>query len=141
MSLIIICLTGAANTGKTASIKEFASQDLRISKTLGGDLCGVWPAPYRNYLIAVNSAGDNLRQIMRGQELHFDRIRVMLVAARSEGETIEAVRKFAIETGAELHEIKTTKHTKPEDIVAAIQSNVREIRRLMPPARRLKKSA
>jgi hypothetical protein len=66
----------------------------------------------------------------------------MLVAARSEGETIEAVRKFAIETpGAELHEIKTTKHTKPEDIVAAIQSNVREIRRLMPSARRLKKSA
>jgi hypothetical protein len=56
----------------------------------------------------------------------------MIVACRSEGQTLEEVRRFAKSQKADLYEIETRKIVSSRDRSAAIAVNVAKIKRLLP---------
>lgn len=87
--------------------------------------------PRRKYATGVSGSGDNLKFILRGQEFvtRYGGLRAMIVASRSEGETIQEVRQFAKANKASLHEIKTTKLASSQ-WRAAIRANVARIKHL-----------
>ncbi|MET4384288.1 hypothetical protein ABIB73_000023 [Bradyrhizobium sp. F1.4.3] len=132
MALTIICVTGPGRTGKSSIIKEFTERHLKYKRD-GGDVLGIFPMPRRKYAIGVSGSGDALKFILRGEEFvtRYDGLRAMIVASRSEGETIQEVRRFAKAKKASLYEIETTKLAESRQH-AAILKNVARIKRLLP---------
>ena len=132
MALTIICVTGPGRTGKSSIIKAFTLKHLKYDRD-GGDVLGIFPMPRRKYAIGVSGSGDALKFILRGEEFvtRYDGLRAMIVASRSEGETIREVRRFAKAKKATLHEIETTKLPSSQ-WGAAIRANVTRIKRFLP---------
>jgi len=133
MSLKIICVTGPGSTGKSTIIREFTNKYLKYFRARG-DVLGIFQMPRSRYAVGVSGSGDALKFILKGQEflLRYDNLKVMIIASRSEGRTLEKVKKIAARAGAELRLVTTRKLSGSQDISAAIRSNVRTVRRLMP---------
>lgn len=133
MALTIICVTGPGSTGKGSIIREFTSKHLKYEKA-SGDVLGIFPVARRGYAIGVSGSGDNLKFILRGREFmtRYDGLRAMIVASRSEGDTVQEVRRFAKSAKAILHELYTVKVAATADMRAAIKKNVALIKRLLP---------
>lgn len=132
MALTIICVTGPGRTGKSGIIKEFTSRHLKYERD-GGDVLGIFPMPRRKYAIGVSGSGDALKFILRGQEFvtRYEGLRAMIVASRSDGETIQEVRRFAKAKKASLHEIETKKLPKSQQ-EAAKRKSVARIKHFLP---------
>jgi GTP-binding protein EngB required for normal cell division len=132
MALTIICMTGPGNTGKSSALREFTAKHLKYEKAKG-DILGIFPMPRRGYAVGVSGYGDNLEVVLEGGEFltRYEKLRVMIVACRSEGDTLDAVRRFAKKARASLHLIPTER-LAPRERNAAISANVKKIRRLMP---------
>lgn len=133
MALTIICVTGPGSSGKSSIIREFTSSHLKYEKA-GGDILGIFPVPRRKYAVGVSGSGDNLKFIVRGRDFmtRYDGLRAMIVASRSEGETLQEVRRFARSAKATLHEISTAKLAGTVERRAAIKRSVAMIKHLMP---------
>lgn len=133
MALTIICVTGPGSTGKSSIIRDFTANHLKYVK-VAGDVLGIFPMPRRDYAIGVTGSGDNLNFILEGRRflLRYRGLRAMIVACRSEGRTLEEVRRFAKSEKADLHEIETRKISGARDRNAAIAVNVARIKRLLP---------
>jgi GTPase SAR1 family protein len=133
MALTIICVTGPGSTGKTSIIREFTARHLKYERAKG-DILGIFPMPRLGYAVGVTGSGDHLNFILRGRKFltRYDGLRVMIVASRSGGTTIQEVERFAEKAKAILHLIATKKLAGARERVVAISSNVSKIRRLMP---------
>jgi hypothetical protein len=133
MQLKIICVTGAGSTGKSSIIREFTNKHLGYHRARG-DVLGIFQMPRLRYAVGVSGSGDALYFILKGQKFlsRYDGLKVMIVASRSGGETLEELKRIAARKRADLHFICTHGLSKKEDITEAIRSNVRKIKRLMP---------
>jgi hypothetical protein len=133
MALTIICVTGPGATGKTSIIRKFTATHLKYERAKG-DILGIFPMPRRDYAVGVTGSGDNLGFILKGRRFltRYDELRVMIVASRSGGSTIQEVERFAKKARATLHLIVTEKLVGNLERAAAISSNVAKIKRLMP---------
>ena len=135
MPVKIICVTGPGSTGKSTIIREFTNKYLRYFRATG-DVLGIFQMPRLRYAVGVSGSGDALSFILKGQKFlsRYDGLKVMIIASRSEGQTLEQIKKNAMRARAELQIVRTKKLSRPQEISAAIRSNVRTIRRLMPAA-------
>lgn len=133
MALKIICVTGPGSTGKSTIIREFTNRYLKYFRARG-DVLGIFQMPRLRYAVGVSGSGDALSFILRGQTFlsRYEDLKVMIMASRSEGQTLEQIKKIAKRAGADLEFVQTKKLSRPQDISAAVRSNVRTIRRLMP---------
>jgi hypothetical protein len=133
MPLKIICVTGPGSTGKSTVIREFTNKYLKYFRARG-DVLGVFQMPRLRYAVGISGSGDALKFILKGQKFlsRYDGLKVMIIASRSGGETLEQIKEIARRVGAELKFVPTVKLSNRQDIAAAIRSNVRAIRRLMP---------
>lgn len=133
MPLKIICVTGAGSTGKSTIIREFTNRYLKYARTRG-DVLGIFQMPRLRYAVGVSGSGDALRFVLKGTQFlsRYNDLKVMILASRSEGRTREEIKKVAKKLGAELYFVPTKKLSRRQDISAAVRSNVRAIRRLMP---------
>jgi hypothetical protein len=133
MALTIICVTGPGSTGKSSIIREFTATHLKYERAKG-DILGIFPMPQLNYAVGVTGSGDHLKFIIRGRKFvtRYDDLRVMIVASRSGGATIQEVKRFAEKAKATLHLIPTKKLAGTTERNVAISKNVSKIRRLMP---------
>src|SRR4051794_30936902 len=97
MTLTIIYVSGPSNTGKSETIRDFTSGHLKYERNAVGDVLGVFPMPLLNYTVGVSGYGDNREVVQWGLEFlaEYKDLRVMIVATRSEGDTIDEVQKFA----------------------------------------------
>ena len=95
--VVIICVTGPGSTGKSSIIREFTSRHLKYEKAVR-DILGIFPVPRTVvYAVGVSGSGDNLKFIVRGRDfMTFANkgLRAMIVASRSEGDTVREVRRF-----------------------------------------------
>jgi hypothetical protein len=134
MAPIVICVTGPGSTGKSTIIHEFTAEYLKYRRAKG-DVLGIFPMPYRGYAVGVAGAGDNPGVIFEGQRFLtcYEGLRVIIVACRTEGETLEAVKRFAGKLRARYRWVETKKIAGQRDRNAAIREKVKEIARLMPP--------
>jgi AAA+ ATPase superfamily predicted ATPase len=133
MPLKIICVTGPGSTGKSSIIREFTNKHLRYYRARG-DILGIFQMPRLRYAVGVSGSGDALKFILKGQKFlsRYDGLKVMIVASRSGGETLEKIEDIANSIGAELRHVPTEKLNGRENIARAIKSNVHKIRQLMP---------
>lgn len=133
MALTIICVSGPGSSGKSTIIREFTSRHLKYDRA-AGDVLGIFPVPRRGYAVGVSGSGDNLKFIIKGREFmtRYHGLRAMIVASRSEGDTLQEVRRFARSTKATLHELHTEKLAAAVDRRAAIREKVLTINRLLP---------
>jgi hypothetical protein len=132
MALIIICVTGPAETGKSETIRQFTNRHLGYERE--GDVRGVFPMPRRNYSVGVNGYGDN-RALVRGGLEFLDRyrgLRIMIVASRTSGVTYQEVERFAQRVGTRPRRVYTRKIEGGRARQAAIEANIATIMRLMP---------
>src|SRR4051794_21186580 len=76
-----------------------------------GDILGIFPMPRLRYAVGVTGSGDNLNFILKGRKFltRYDDLRVMIVASRSDGSTIQDVERFAKKEKATFHRIPTKK--------------------------------
>ena len=132
MPITIICVTGPGGTGKTSIIREFTRKHLGYERAKG-DVLGIFEMPRLDYAIGVSGSGDALKFILRGESFlsRYDGLKVVILASRSSGETIDRVRQIATKTKAKLHFIETVK-LPAQNQVDAINKNVGKIRRLLP---------
>jgi hypothetical protein len=133
MALTIICVTGAGSTGKTSIIRKFTARHLKYERAKG-DVLGIFRMPGLGYAIGITGSGDNLKFIIQGGRflIRYDGLRVMIVASRSGGKTIQEVERFAKRAKATLHLVKTKWIANTRERDAAISNKVSKIRRLMP---------
>jgi hypothetical protein len=131
MALTIICVTGAGNTGKSGIIRGFTARYLKYERKKG-DVLGIFRMPALDYAVGVSGSGDDLKFIIHGREFltRYEGLRVMIVASRSGGKTIQEVKRFAQQARATLRLVETRWLSRGRD--AAIRNKVLEIRRLMP---------
>jgi hypothetical protein len=133
MPIKIICVTGPGSTGKSTIIREFTNKYLKYFRKKG-DVLGIFQMPRLRYAVGVSGSGDALSFILKGQKFlsRYDDLKVMVMASRSEGQTLEKIKKIAKTAGAELQLVPTKKQRTSQDIAEAVRSNVLAIRRLMP---------
>ncbi|MFO1110095.1 MAG: hypothetical protein U1E61_12980 [Bradyrhizobium sp.] len=133
MALIVICVTGPPNTGKSDTIRTFTADHLKYEKAKG-DVLGVFPMSQRNYAVGVNGYGDNRKVVKDGLEFLdcYDGLMAVVVVSRSHGETFQEVERFAERKGATVRRIFTKAINGGRAQKAAIRANVREVMRLMP---------
>jgi uncharacterized protein (DUF2237 family) len=133
MALTIICVTGPGSTGKTSIIREFTAKHLKYERAKG-DVLGIFPMPRREYAVGVTGSGDHLDFILKGQRFltRYDGLRVMIVATRTGGSTMQEVERFAKKAKATLHLVATEKLVGASKRDAAVRTNVVKIKRLMP---------
>jgi len=133
MALIIICVTGPAETGKSETIRQFTDRRLGYFRN-EGDALGVFPMPRRNYPVGVNGYGDNRTVVRDGLEFLdlYRGLRVMIVASRTSGVTYQEVERFAQRKGTRVRRIFTEKIKGDHARQAAIDANIAEIMGLMP---------
>jgi hypothetical protein len=133
MPLTVICVTGPASTGKSTIIREFTRRHLKYEREKG-DVLGIFRMPRRGYAIGVSGSGDALSFIIKGQKFltRYDGLRVMVIAARSEGKTLEEVQRFANKAKAHFVKVPTKKLASAANQAAAIRKNVRAIKQKLP---------
>jgi len=133
MALTIICVTGPGSTGKSTIIRNFTAKHLKYAR-VKGDVLGIFQMPRLGYVVGVSGSGDNLNFIIAGRKFltRYDGLRVMIVASRSDGDTLREVQRFAGKTRSILHLIATEKFVGTMQRNAAISAHVAQIRRLMP---------
>lgn len=92
--------------------------------------------PRRNYAVGVTGSGDHLKFIIKGRKFltRYDGLRVMIVASRSDGTTLQEVKRFAKKAKATFHPIETKKLVGTRERNAAIGMHVAKIKSLMPRA-------
>jgi len=90
--------------------------------------------PRLRYVFGVSGSGDALYFILKGQKFltRYHGLRVMIVASRSNGITLQRVQQFATKTRAAFYPIPTTKIASNQGRAQAINQNVLEIRRRLP---------
>lgn len=133
MALTIIRVSGPAETGKSETIRQFTAEHLGYWKERG-DVLGVFPMPRRPYAVGMNGYGDNLDVVREGLEFLdcYSGLRIMIVATRSGGATVEEVERFAKRKRAILLPPIETMKLDEHERDAAIKENVAKILRLMP---------
>jgi len=133
MPLKIICVKGPGSTGKSTIIREFTNRYLRHSRAKG-DVLGIFQMPRRRYAVGVSGSGDTSRHILKGHKYlsPYGQLKVMIIASRTGGKTLDTVEKLAMKEGAELQFVSTKKLNSAQHRSAALTSKVRAIKRLMP---------
>jgi len=89
-------VTGTGSAGKSSIIREFTSKHLKYEKA-AGDILGIFPVPRRGYAVGVSGSADNFKLSCEAREFmtRYDGLRAMIVASRSEGDTVQEVRRFS----------------------------------------------
>ena len=93
--------------------------------------------PVRGYAVGVSSAGDTPSGVERGLKFlnRYVGIRVMVIACHlKESATFKVVERFRLRKKARIHYVPTTKLVEKAKQDAAIRTNIRRIKRLMPRA-------
>lgn len=106
----IILIAGAANTGKTKSIRLFLENQGIVHMKRVGDLVLVVPnyKVGKNRVIGVASGGDSLG-VVRNSLAFLDKHPwdIIVCASRSQGQTYGEVQKFAARKGVKVVVIRT----------------------------------
>lgn len=132
MPLLIICLVGAHDTGKSQSIREFTGRWLNYQRD-AADIRAIFPMPRRNYTVGVSGAGDSVPIVREGLRFldRYAGLRVMILACRTTGGTLEEVERYARRNRATLRMIRTERlpvnRREP-----AVRENAQSIMDLMP---------
>lgn len=99
MAKILIALSGAENTGKTStllSLIEKLEEKFGIQPTTlliqGKDKVVIFQ--FNNFFIGINTGGDDAKGIKSALNLMIEKCDVMITAARTKGQTIDAVYEF-----------------------------------------------
>ena len=97
-------------------------------------MLGIFQMPRRDYAIGVSGSGDAWYFIVKGEKFlaRYKDLKVMLVASRSSGETLEGVKKIAQKNRATLRFVETRKISGTQARNDAIEENLAEIKRLLP---------
>jgi hypothetical protein len=134
MALTIICIAGLNGTGKSTIIRQFTATHLKYVKAKG-DVLGVFRMPQLHYAVGVSGSGDNSEIVQAGLDFleSYRELRVIILASHLNGQTIEAVKRFAKKKKATLiPPIETRRFDSERDWKIANTEHVSEIRNLMP---------
>jgi hypothetical protein len=112
MSILIICVAGAGQTGKSSAIRAFLDKKGRLQKRRG-DVTLILPIlnKGKRYSIGVASRGDS-RLHVRDNFIFLaphGSLRAIVCASRSKGKSFAEVKKYAGILGAGLEIIPTRK--------------------------------